>query len=75
MKKINKENERDSFLETIVNFAIVIRTDVEKIEELKKELAQNSCIDIVYQKYSFNKLYIQEDGETDDTKEWEDSEI
>jgi hypothetical protein len=51
------------FLTTIVNYAIVVRADIESVNEIKQFLAQNSCIDVVYQKYSFNKLYIMEDGQ------------
>ena len=60
---IDRKNE---FLETIVNFAIVIRADIETINEIKKEFARNPCIEVVYQKYSFNKLYVREGSDTDD---------
>ena len=60
-----KEEKEKYFLETIVNYAIVIRADLETINEVKQDFAQNPCIDVVYQKYSFNKLYIREDGEDD----------
>jgi len=65
MNKINDIFEDKSFLETIVNYAIVIRADLESINQVKQDFAQNPCIDVVYQKYSFNKLYIREDGEDD----------
>jgi len=66
MKEINERDEENSFLETIVNYAIVIRADLDTINEIKQDFAHNPCIDVVYQKYSFNKLYIREDGEADD---------
>jgi hypothetical protein len=61
--------DENSFLDTIVNYAVVIRADLESINELKQELAQNPCVDVVYQKYSFNKLIIKEIGEPDDETE------
>ena len=63
------KEEMNSFLETIVNYAIVVRADLKSINELKQELAHNPCVDVVYQKYSFNKLIIKEVGETDDKSE------
>ena len=57
---------KNEFEDTIVNFAIVIRADISSINDLKWYLAQNECIDVIYQKYSFNRLYIKEDGEADD---------
>jgi hypothetical protein len=60
------KDKNNDFLNTIVNFAIVIRADLETINDIKQDFAQNPCIDIVYQKYSFNRLYIREDGEDDD---------
>jgi hypothetical protein len=65
MKKI--ERDEKSFLETIVNFAIVIRADLDIIKEIKQDLAHNPSVDIVYQKFSFDKLYIREDSDTDDS--------
>ena len=62
-------DRKKEFLETIVNFAVVIRADIETINEIKQDFARNPCIDVVYQKYSFNRLYITEDGETDDKSE------
>ena len=60
---IEKKNE---FEDTIVNFAVVIRADISSINDLKCFLAQNECIDVIYQKYSFNRLFIREDGDADD---------
>ena len=68
MKEINEESRMNSFLDTIVNYAVVIRADLEIINEIKQGFAHNPCIDVVYQKYSFNKLYIKEGGDTDDRK-------
>lgn len=69
MIDINEENEGDSFLETIVNFAIVIRADLETINQIKQDLSKNQSVDVVYQKYSFNKLIIREDGDSDASQE------
>ena len=63
------KEDMNSFLDTIVNYAIVIRADLESINELKQVLAQIPCVDVVYQKYSFNKLVIREVGESDDESE------
>jgi hypothetical protein len=63
------KEDMNSFLDTIVNYAVVIRADLESINELKQVLAQNPCVDVVYQKYSFNKLIIREVGESDDESE------
>ena len=61
---MNEEKEK-CFLETIVIYAIVIRANLETINQVKQAFAQNPCIDVVYQKYSFHKLYIREDGKDD----------
>ena len=60
-----KEGKKD-FEDTIVNYAVVLRADIRSINDLKWYLAQNECIDVIYQKYSFNRLFIKEDGEADD---------
>lgn len=58
--------EKNEFLDTIVNFAVVLRADIKTITELKLYLARNQCINVIYQKYSFQRLLIQEDGEEDE---------
>ena len=57
---------KNDFQDTIVNFAVVVRADISSINDLKWYLAQNECIDVIYQKYSFNRLFISEDGDTND---------
>jgi hypothetical protein len=59
-----KEEKDKSFLKTIVNFAVVIRADLATINKIKRELASNPDVEVVYQKFSFNKLFIKEDGES-----------
>ncbi|EMR75578.1 hypothetical protein MBGDF03_00124 [Thermoplasmatales archaeon SCGC AB-540-F20] len=73
MKQI--EGDEKSFLDTIVNFAIVIRADLATINEIKQDLAHNPNVDVVYQKFSFDKLYIREDGDVGDSPEREDTEF
>ena len=45
------------------------------INEIKKDLAHNPSVDVVYQKFSFDKLYIREDGDTGDSPERKDTEF
>ncbi len=66
MKQIEKEFCKDSFLETIVNYGLIIRGNLEAIEEIKLYLAHHPDVDVIYQRYSFNKLYIRDDGDSDD---------
>ncbi len=58
---MNKENT--SFLDTIVNYAIVIRTDLGTIQKIKKNILQLYDVDIVYQKMSIGMLFIKEEGD------------
>ena len=62
---MNNENEKN-FLSTIVNYAVVIRTDFETISQIKKEMQRYDNVEIVYQKYSLFRLMIREEGEKDD---------
>lgn len=57
---------KNSFLDTIVNYALVIRTDLDTINRIKEEILCFPNVEIVYQRYSFNKLIIREDGDADD---------
>lgn len=65
---MNKEG-KNTFLDTIANYALVIRADLDTIDEIKKEINHYPSVEIVYQKYSFDKLYIKEDGDADDSQE------
>lgn len=65
MKKDSENKEKISFLDTLVNYAVIIRADVETIDQIKRDFAQNPGVEVVYQRYSFNKLFIKEDGEDD----------
>ena len=60
MKEINK-----TFLKTKVNYALVIRADVETVSEIKNYIGCFEDIELIYQRYSFNKLFITEEGDTD----------
>ncbi len=65
MVEIKEEYFKDSFLETLVNYGLIIRGDLEAIEEIKIYLAHHPGVDVIYQRYSFNKLYIKDDGDSD----------
>jgi hypothetical protein len=65
MKEINEENWKNGFLKSLVNYGIVIRADFRTIEEIKMLLAHRPDVDVVYQRYSLNKLYIRDDGDSD----------
>ena len=63
---MNEKNE-NSFMETIVNYALVIRTDLDTISEIKKQIRLYPNVEIIYQKYSFKHLVIkEEEGDSDD---------
>jgi len=64
---MNEENE-NSFLETIVNYALVIRTDLDTISEIKKQIRLFPNVEVIYQKYSFKRLVIKEEGDSDDSQ-------
>jgi hypothetical protein len=60
-----RNNEIDSFFENYFSYAIVVRADINKINELKQYLAQNNFT-ICFQKLSTEKLWIKEDRGNDD---------
>jgi len=62
---MNKINEK-SFLETIVNYALVIRADLDTIAEIKKQIKEYPAVETIYQKYSLKKLIINEETDEDD---------
>ena len=66
MKEKNIENKKKCFLETVVNYGIVVRGNLDAIEQLKRDLVDNPNIDVIYQRYSFSKLYITENGDSHD---------
>ena len=55
--KITKD---DPFFETRFSYAVVIRADINDINELKQYLGEHGFV-ICFQKLSTNKLYIKED--------------
>jgi hypothetical protein len=52
---------KDFFDEEPVTYALVIRDDYEKLKTLKSYLYENE-FNVVYQKHSFNELYITPSG-------------
>ena len=63
-----KEEIEDSFLNTIANYALIIRTDLTTITEIKKQILLCPNVEVIYQKYSLKKLVITEEDGTDDNK-------
>jgi len=61
MKDINENNRRRTFLDTIVNYAVVIKTDVGTVQEIKEYISYLPNVEVVYQKYSFSKLIVKEE--------------
>jgi hypothetical protein len=51
---------RDPFFENRFSYAVVVRADINEINELKQYLADHGFV-ICFQKLSTNKLYIKED--------------
>jgi len=47
---LEEEFQIDNVLDVIVNYGLIIR-------------ARNPNVDVVYQRYSFSKLYIKEEGD------------
>lgn len=60
-----KEEIEDSFLNTVANYALIIRTDLTTITEIKKHILLFPNVEVIYQKYSLKKLMITEDGNDD----------
>jgi len=58
--------EETSFLDTIVNYAMVVRTDLGTIQKIKKDILQLYGVNVVYQKMSIGMLFIKEEGDTND---------
>ena len=50
----------DDFLRTILSYGIVIRADLQQIQNIKQFLVDQGVV-ICFQKTSTNKLYIKED--------------
>ena len=56
----NKITKDDPFFETRFSYAVVVRADINEINELKQYLGEHGFV-ICFQKLSTNKLYIKED--------------
>ena len=56
----NRITKDDPFFETRVSYAVVVRADINEINELKQYLADHGFV-ICFQKLSTNKLYIKEE--------------
>lgn len=67
MKEENKE-ENKTFLKTNVNYALVIRADVNTVSEIKNYIGCFGDVEVIYQRYSFNKLLIVEEGDIDESQ-------
>ena len=55
-----KSNEPNDFLKQRANFAVVVNSDLETIEQVKRFLVDNN-IKVIYQRTSLGKLFIVED--------------
>ena len=60
------KKDKNTFLETIVNYALVIRADLDTIAEIKKQIKEYPNVETIYQKYSLKKLVINEETDEDD---------
>jgi len=59
MNKMKKEQKENSdFLRTELTFALVLRSDLETVQEIKKYLSEKEDVEIVYQTTDSGKLYI-----------------
>lgn len=58
-----KATDIDDFLKTILSYGLIVRGNVESIEELKKAVANIDGLKIVYQRVSGSNLFIKEKGE------------
>ena len=56
------KNDADKFMETIVNWAVVLKADLRTVEEIKQYLSTFPGVFVVYQKTSFNKLKVSEEN-------------
>ena len=56
----NRITKDDPFFETRFSYAVVVRADINEINELKQYLADHGFV-ICFQKLSTNKIYIKED--------------
>lgn len=61
IEKNKRMNKEQNFLDAIVNYAVVIRADIETVQKVKRCIESCSDVDVVYQRYSFNKLMVEED--------------
>jgi hypothetical protein len=55
-----KKEPYDDFLKNYFSYAVIVKTDIGRIEELKRFLASKNFT-VCFQKISTNKLYIKED--------------
>ncbi|MDD3492899.1 MAG: hypothetical protein PHZ19_05335 [Candidatus Thermoplasmatota archaeon] len=54
--------KEENFLDTIVNYAVVVRTTVGTVRKLKEDILRHNDVDVIYQRYSFNKLIVHEEN-------------
>lgn len=53
-------DDMNDFLNTYINYGIVVRGTLEEITKIKEHLASIPDVKLVYQKLSINNLLIQE---------------
>jgi len=56
--------ENIDFLTNKFSFGLIIRSNLEAIEDIKKYIAEHENISVIFQKISTNKLWIKEGGDT-----------
>jgi len=57
--------KNSDFLASFFSFGLVIRGNLENIQDIKEYISNCSDVNIIFQKISTNKLWIKE-GEVDD---------
>lgn len=55
-----KLQQHDKFFDNEFSFGLIIRADINTIDEIKRYIAEHE-IKIVFQKISTNKLWVKED--------------
>ena len=50
MNEMNEKERKNCYLDTIVDFAIVIGVDLIAVDRIMQDLAYGPCMDVIYQK-------------------------
>jgi len=61
-------NKNNDFIKTRVSFGLILRADLETIEELKRIIAERPDIEIIYQLVEAGRLWIVRDNEREDRR-------